>query len=221
MKKTVLHFAICALTLTACNSENSASDNQDWIEVGEYSFQFPNDFDLIKGKGIDSYVGKISNGKIDFLFDYGYYSISLDKSVDEYLSRDVWKLTALGRNNLLPHGDITGLVDKIELISYYSSDSVNYTLIFLYESDTIQCSVKIPEELQKLKIEIDTIDNIRYKFVRSYYYVGMNAKNLMSFNKSINSYKSLSIITTKLSPDETKKCYEILRTCKPKRKRNL
>jgi predicted AlkP superfamily pyrophosphatase or phosphodiesterase len=218
MTKTVLHIVICVLTLTACNSENSAYDNQNWIEIGEYSFKFPNDFELIKEKGIDSYVGKISNGKIDFQFDYGYYSDPLDKSVDEFLSRDVWKLTALGRNNLLPEGDITGLVEKTELIRYYSSDSINYTLIFQYESDTIQCTVKIPEEIQKLKVDIDTIDNIRYKFVRSYYYVGMNVKNLMSFNKSMNSCKSLSILATKLSPDEIKKCYEILRTCKPTEK---
>ena len=131
MKKTVLHIAIFSLLATSCGPNRETIAPNCEIEVGEYSFQFPQDFELIKEKGVDSYVGKISNGEIDFQFDYGYYSNSLDKSIDEYLSDDVWKWNALGRSNLLPEGDITGIAERTELISYNTSDSIHYTMLFL------------------------------------------------------------------------------------------
>mgnify|MGYP001557377861 CR=1 FL=1 len=43
------------------------------IVIGTYSFEFPNDFKLIKEKGQDSYVGKIKVESKTFAFDYGYY----------------------------------------------------------------------------------------------------------------------------------------------------
>ncbi len=217
MTKTVLHIAISALLFSACKSDSPTNNSEGNIEVGNYTFRFPQGYELIKEQGIDSYIGKISNGKIDFQFDYGYYSNSLDKSVDEYLSEDVWKWNALGSNNLLPEGDVTGIADDTELISFSTFDSIEYKLLFVYKSDTIEYGLKVPEEIRKVKIEIDTIDNVRYKFVRSDDYVGLYAKNLKSFNKSINSYKVLSIIATKLSPEETEKCYEILLSCKLKK----
>lgn len=216
MTKTVLHIAISALLVSACNSDSSVNKNEGNIEIGNYIIHFPQDYKLIKEKGIDSYVGKISNGQIDFPFDYGYYSNSLNKSVDKYLSEDTWKWNALGRNNLLPEGDVTGMTDDTELISYSTSDSIEYELLFLHKSDTIEYVLTVPEEIRKVNIQIDTIENVMYKFVRSDDYVGLYAKDLKSFNKSINSYRALSIIATQLSPEETEKCYEILRSCKLK-----
>lgn len=50
----------------------SCNENLNTIKIGEFTFQFPNDFKLINEQGIDSYNGKVSNGKIRFQFDYGY-----------------------------------------------------------------------------------------------------------------------------------------------------
>ncbi len=216
MTKTVVHIVILSLLACSCSFEKESNEANNEIEIGEYAFQFPQDYKLIKEKGIDSNVGRVSNEKIDFQFDYGYYSNSLDKSIYEYLSEDVWKWNALGRNNLLPEGDVTGKAKEIELIYYSTSDSIKYTLLFLYKSDTIKYDLKIPDEMRNVKIEIDTVDYVVYKFVRKYNYVGLYAKNLKSFNNSINSYKALSITSDKLSPEETEKCYEILRSCKLK-----
>lgn len=214
MTKTVLHIAIISLLVYSCGSERKSNAANNEIKIGEYAFQFPQDFKLIKEKGIDSHVGRVSNENVDFHFDYGYYSNSLDKSIDEYLSEDVWKWNALGSNNLLPEGDVTGKTKEMKLIDYITSDSIKYTLLFLYESDTIKYDLNIPDEMRNTKIEIDTVDHVVYKFVRKEDYVGLYAKNLKSFNNSINSYKALSITANKLSHEETEKCYEILRSCK-------
>ena len=216
MTKTVLHIAIFTLLACSCSSKKESKAAKNEIEIGEYVFQFPQDFKLIKEKGIDSHVGRASNEKIDFQFDYGYYSNSLDKSIDEYLTEDVWKWNALRRNNLLPEGDVTGKTKEMELIDYVTSDSIKYTLLFLYKSDTIKYDLNIPDEMRNVKIEIDTVDHVVYKFVRKEDYVGLYAKNLKSFNNSINSCKSLSITSDKLSHEETEKCYKILRSCKLK-----
>ena len=216
MTKTVIHIGILISLLASCNVGDEGAESKNDIEIGEYNFQFPLDFNLIKEKGIDSYVGKISDGNIEFQFDYGYYSNSLDESISEYLSRDVWKWNALGRNNLLPEGDVSGLSDKAELIKFAIADSLNYTLFFLYEKDTIEYELKIPNEIFNTQIEIDTVDNIIYKFVQSNGYIGLYAKNLDGFNESINSYKALSITASNLNKKETGIAYEILRSCKPK-----
>jgi hypothetical protein len=63
------------------------------IEVGDYKFDFPPDFKLIKEKGIDSYVGKIQGDSMSFRFDFGYYSNDLGQTAQEYLNKGVWRLT--------------------------------------------------------------------------------------------------------------------------------
>ena len=130
MTRTLIHIIIILFILTSCDTKSNVNESKNEIEIGEYIFQFPYDFKLIKEKGIDTYVGKISNGKIDFQFDYGYYSNKLEKSIHEYLSQDVWKWNALGKNDLLPEGDVTGYTSKMKLLKYETSDSINFKLFY-------------------------------------------------------------------------------------------
>ena len=214
LSKTILHITILVSIISACASDNDAQEHRNEIEIGEYVFEFPQDYKLIKEKGVDSYVGKISNGKIDFQFDYGYYSNSLNNSIQEYLVDDTWKWIALEQNDLLPSSDASEVADHTELIAYSTIDSIEYTLLYRHDADTIAFDLKVPDKIRNAHIEIDTIDNIMYKFVRSDDRVGLYAKNLKHFNESLNSHKALSIIAEKLSIDETKECYEILKSCK-------
>ena len=74
----------------------------------------------------------------------------------------------------------------------------------------------IPEEIKKIKIEIDTDDNVVFKLVKSKEYVGLYVKNLNSFNKSLNAFKALSIIVEEPNNKETETAIEILRSCRIK-----
>ncbi len=211
----IVAYIVIFLTLTSCRDESTSNHIQAEIEIGVFTFQFPQDFKLIKEQGIDSYVGKLSNGKIDFQFDYGYYSNSFDKSITEYIGQDVWKLNALGQYGLLPSGtELSGIAKETVLISCQTKDSIRYINLYEYKGDTLFYELTIPKEILDTKIEMDTIDNVAYKYVRKSNYVGLYAKNLSGFNKSINSYLALSIDASDLSTEETEIAYEILRSCK-------
>jgi hypothetical protein len=214
MRRTVAYIVIF-LTMVSCGDESKSNHIRTEIEIGDFNFQFPQDFKLIKEQGIDSYVGKVSNGKIKFQFDYGYYSNSLDKTISEYLGQDVWKWNALGQHGLLPSGtELSGIAKETVLIGFQTDDSIKYINLYMFKGDTLSYELTIPKEILETKIEIDTIENVVYKYVRKSNYVGLYAKNLRGFNKSINSYLALSINASNLNEEETEVAYEILRTCK-------
>lgn len=214
----MLVYIAIVLTLTSFGDKTVFDDSDNQIEIGVFTFLFPKGFKLIKEQGTDSYAAKISNGKIIFRFDYGYYSNSLDRSIKEYLSQDVWKWNGLGQNDLLPSGtDLLKVAKGVTLIDSQTNDSLNYHNLYLYKGDTIEYELAIPEEIRNTRIEMDTIDDIAYKFVRKSDYVGLYAKDLKSFNKSINSYMALSIDASDLSREETEIAYEILRSCKSRK----
>lgn len=199
----------------SCSSETTSIDSSKHIEIGDFTLQFPNNYKLIKEKGIDSYVGKVSNGKIDFQFDYGYYSNSLEESIFEYLSEDIWSWNALGQHGLLPSGtDLSAIAKEIKLIYSKTEDSIKYTNLYQFKGDTLTYELTIPKELRETKFAIDTVENVVYKFVRKRNYVGLYAKNLGTYNKSINSHLALSIEASDLSEEETEKAFKILRSCK-------
>ncbi|GAB5554553.1 MAG: hypothetical protein Sapg2KO_41440 [Saprospiraceae bacterium] len=64
----------------SCKSQNaniySSVQKADWhkIDLGSFELEAPKGFKYKQRQGIDSYVGQISNGKITFEFDYGWYS---------------------------------------------------------------------------------------------------------------------------------------------------
>lgn len=201
---------------TCCESKKDETKNV--IEIGEYTIQFPDGYNLMKEQGIDSYIGKISNGVFEFNFDYGYYSNELEKSVEEIVNQDVWKWNALGQNNRLPNGcDWSQKAKETQLVKYEALDSNQYSLTFVHNRDTLNYVMQIPEEMRRTKIEIDTIDNIVFKLVNTTNYVGLYAKNLNKFHTSMNSYAALSITAECRNKEDRKRAIDILRTCKLKK----
>lgn len=216
MIRTFIFIFSLALLITCCQTKNKSTGTFKEIAVGDYIFKFPKDFKLIKEKGLDSDVGKISNGKIKFEFDFGYYSNSFEKSLQEYFNFEVWKTNALTIR--YPKLSMDELLKKeIKLIKSETFDSVNYTLFFLHKKDTILYNIVIPEEIRAAKIELDTIDNLVCKLIQTDEYVGLYLKNLNEFKESINSYLALSIRADGLNSKERKVALKILRTYKLKK----
>jgi len=217
LMKTALICAILAFLLVSCTSQKNTTSATHEIEIGEYVFQFPKDFQLIKERGVDSHVGKVSNGKIEFNFDYGYYSNKLDKSIEDYFSSESCKWNALGANGLLSNGDVTGFINKVNLCNYQTIDSVHYTFYYLCGQDTIAHDVVLPEKYRSTIIEKDTVENAVYKWVNASDYIGLYAYDMGAFNKSIRSYLALLITSKNVSPKERQLGMKILRTCKLKK----
>ena len=60
-------------------------DNWQTIEIGDYFFDFPNDYKLIKQQGYDSYVGIIKGDSITFNFDFGTTTGNLTSDSEEWI----------------------------------------------------------------------------------------------------------------------------------------
>jgi len=55
------------------------------IKIGDYKFAVPAEFELIVGKGIDSYIGKVVEPGISLTFDFGWFTRPLTNlSTDKY-----------------------------------------------------------------------------------------------------------------------------------------
>lgn len=54
-------------------------ENWHTIKLGSFSLETPVTFRFLKYNGIDSYVGRITNGIDNLTFDYGWYSNDLSK----------------------------------------------------------------------------------------------------------------------------------------------
>lgn len=215
--RSKITYIIIFLILVSCGGYSKSNKIDNDIEIGFLIFKFPKDFKLNKEQGIDSNVGKVSNGKIKFQFDYGYYANSLDISISDYLGKEVWKWNVLGQYGLHSSEiELSAIAKEINLISCQTEDSIKYINVYLFKQDTLSYELTIPKEILETKIEIDTIDNVVYKYVRKSNYVGLYAKNLRSFNKSINAYLALSIFADNLNEKDCQLANKILRSCKLK-----
>lgn len=203
--------------MIACNDPATTNETTEEITIREYEFRFPKGFELIREKGLDSYVGKITNGNILFRFDFGYYSDPLDQPVSEYLAQDTWKWAALAKHHLLPTGDATGMSKEVKLIGSVTKDSIHYTNWYAFRGARLDYTLTVPETIAQTKITTDTVGTIVYKFVRRRDYVGLYAKDLSKLNTSINAFPALSITANGLSKQEAKMVYQILQSCKPRK----
>lgn len=217
MTKTIVASAFLILILASCIAENESSA-QNEIAIGKYTFIFPSDFKLTNEQGIDSHVGKISNDTINFQFDYGYYSNQLTSDLHEYFARDVLKWNALASNNLLPSGrDPQYYSHRTKLLNFERIDSNIFQVNYFYENDTVRYTDSVPVQIANSQIEIDTINSVVYKYVNGPEYIGLHARDLNSFNKSINAFKSLTITVDLTSQIDAIEVLRILKTCRHNR----
>ena len=68
--RTSLILILLILTFS-CKRKN---DNWQTLDFGSFNLKTPSDWSEIERKGIDSYVGGLTNGKDTLSFDYGWYS---------------------------------------------------------------------------------------------------------------------------------------------------
>lgn len=75
-KKQVL-LVLITLSLTNCNNDENSNleyTNLKAIEIGDYKFDFPSQFQPIEEQGIDSYIGKVIGAGIELTYDFGIYT---------------------------------------------------------------------------------------------------------------------------------------------------
>ncbi|WP_420573223.1 hypothetical protein [Kordia sp.] len=82
------------------------------IDLGHFSITVPNDFEYKKLRGIDSFVGKITNGEATFTFDYGWYSPKPPLTEQQYLEENSKRLGFDAFNSLVSIIDLTPYEDE-------------------------------------------------------------------------------------------------------------
>jgi len=228
--KRVIAFSLM-IFIYACGPKSKMSECKlKTIEVGDYIFDFPSDFELVTEKGIDSYVGKIKGDSMQFGFDYGYYSNSLGKTLPEYLLDSQWKynLPYLFMKEGITY-DQTNMpkVNILEIRSATSKDSIighgcDYVAKCEHDNLEFDYAIYIPENIKKMNFYIDTVDNQYRKIVwakDSYKgLTGIYIKDINGFNSSINNYLALSMATNNLSKEQQDVVLKILKTARRKRK---
>lgn len=227
--KRVLFFSLL-IFLNACGPPSEKSEEKlKAIEVGDYIFDFPNDFELITEKGIDSHVGKIKGDSMQFGFDYGYYSNSLGKTLPEFLLDSQWKynLPYLFMKEGITY-DHTNMpkVTILQVRSATSKDSIlgngcDYVATCEHDKVKFDYAIYIPENIKNMNFYIDTVDNQCRKIVwakDSYKgLTGIYIKDINGFNTSINNFLALSMATSHLSKEQQEIALKILKSARRKR----
>jgi hypothetical protein len=205
MKK--LHLFLLIVFALSCSDKTA----KNVIVIGTYSFEFPDDFKLIKEKGQDSYVGKIKSDSIIFEFDYGYYSDPLVQSQAEFLKDSFWLLHAgdqFMKEGITYDKNNSPKVEFINLRPATTKDRIKFSnadfiAVCKHDSLIFDYPVTIPDGTKQHFINVDTTQNYLRKAVIAKNptkgLTGIYLKDLNSFNESINSYLALSLATSQLS----------------------
>ena len=90
--KNILILILLATLFIGCNNKAIQPLQNIVIDAGPFIVTTPSDFKLVKESGIDSYVGKITNGKVEFGFDYGWYSNRGPLTYYDYADKYLFKL---------------------------------------------------------------------------------------------------------------------------------
>lgn len=228
MKQLLIFFSL--LVLSSCGHFEKKHDGQ-WktIEVGDYLFDFPSDFELVSENGIDSYVGKIKGDSMWFSFDFGYYSNSFEQTSNEYLANGTWRMEL--PNRFMKEGvtyDQTNSprVDLISIRPATIHDSTvgkgcDYVAHCKHAKIEFDYPVFIPNEIKQTNCFIDTIDNLYRKIVAAKDpkkgTTGIYLRELNGFNKSINGYLALSMSTNNLTDQQQQLALKIFKSGRHKR----
>ncbi|PRY02940.1 hypothetical protein CLV24_1449 [Pontibacter ummariensis] len=210
------------LPLTSCNTVEQ-QEKEDWqkITVGNYSFKFPADFNLIEETGIDSYVGRIEGDSINFFFDYGEYPNALALTPEQYLEDSTWVKDA--SYQFMESGKTynVDMLPKVEVISMRKAtleDSLkwkgsDYVATGRHEKYVFDFPIYLPKETKEHDVSIDTFDNQYRKIVKA-----KNPKKGITgiHIKPLNGDIALTLVADSLTESQQELVAKILSTVRVK-----
>ena len=206
--RLLFYFLLFSIIINACKGNRQKGR----IVIAEYAFNFPNDFELIEGKGMDSYAGKIKGRKFWLGFDYGFYSDPLVETPEEYLEKGFWKMDAYDWF-VKPQGRYTPeMVKEIQLLEtrpiQTKADSARFKGADLIakcrlDKSIFDYGITYPDKTKAYNILVDTIKGHYRKIVVAKDpdkgITGIFIKDLNGFNRSINAFSALSMATKGLT----------------------
>jgi len=183
--KKLLIFSLLVLSLSCektCDVKCQIN-KEDWkeIDLGVFKINTPTDFKYLPVKGIDSYVGQISNSEMTFIFDYGRYSETgprtyIDRwiekpirhseiiydfaeefNVDVYQSDIFWM-------DLISLKSVTTTYERNELLYEVTGEFEGQLKTITYDLEGIDNSFESRALDYKIFYEYDILDSVMTKF---------------------------------------------------------
>lgn len=222
--KRLLTILVTTLQFSCGKIENNSHEKWKTIEVGDYLFDFPANFDLVTEKAIDSYIGKIKGDSILFLSDFGYYSNDFEQTSQEYLDNGFWRDELSYRfmkEGITYNQSNLPKVDVISIRPATIRDSIigkgcDFVAKCKHYKIEFDFAIYIPNEIKQMNYSIDTVDNQYRKIVWAkdpkQGTTGIYLRDLNGFNESINSYLALSMATSNLTNKQQEIVLKILKT---------
>ncbi len=191
--KFIPHFLILSLCV-ACNQGVSYRSGEKKgfhiIDLGSFEVTTPTSYQYSPLDGIDSFVGKISNGKVTLLFDYGCYSPPGPRDRFEVLLRykdrlDIYNTTealqflinldSVSREGNINVTELQKEIKNVRLLKYVDSISLNipgitpieYYHEFEFRDSIYRLPFQFSEEVKaneaRFAFERDTIESNIYR----------------------------------------------------------
>jgi hypothetical protein len=86
-----LILALLLVLLISC-SDNNTKTGKQILNFGSFTIEVPNSWTKLKGKGVDSYVGRIAIDNVDTVdFDLGWYSNKLTEDAQQIVGRSKFR----------------------------------------------------------------------------------------------------------------------------------
>ena len=228
MKKNTVDRVLYRLSIAfifACLISGCTETDQkkEWkpILIGNYWFDFPEDFELVEREGIDSYVGEVKSDDIDFSFDYGIYSNHLGDTPEDYISNGSWKqyIAYKFMKEGVTYTEIS--MPEIEVLSMRKANAKDsmthehgdYIVQCKHEDSLFDYPLEIPLAIKAMNYQIDTLDGHIYrKIVYSKNPAkGITAIYLKDIKDPDNDF-ALNLVTDKLSKQQQDTVLKIFST---------
>ncbi|MEE1947080.1 hypothetical protein VRU48_18285 [Pedobacter sp. KR3-3] len=212
---------ISLLFLLSCSqqSKNINKELKNTIEIGDYSFDFPANFKLVKEQGVDSYVGRIEDNNNRFEFDFGLYTSTLTESPEEYLKEGYWRFDLSERfmkPNITYDKNNEPKVEVLSIRQANRKDSLigkgcDYIAHCQHEKITFDFPIYLPAETKAYYFKTDTIDGIYQKVV----YAKDPKKGITGmYLAKLGNKRALSLVAHHLSCKEQEMVLKIFSTAK-------
>jgi hypothetical protein len=221
--KKLLIISLTILLFSFRHTEKKTDGQWKTIEVGNYLFDFPSDFELITEQGIDSYVGKIKGDSMRFSFDFGYYSNSFEQTLQEYFDNGFWRFELPFRfmkMGITYDQTNTPKVDVISIRPATIQDSTigkgcDYVAKCKHNKTEFDFAVYIPNEIKQTNFVIDSVDNQYRKIV----WAKDPQKGITGiYLRDLDGSLALSMAASKLTIEQQAIAIKIFKTVRHKNK---
>ena len=227
-----LYSLMLVFLMSTCSRKMSNPGEPVQIDAGPFVLTAPVKYKLIKEQGIDSYVGRITNKKIEFFFDYGWYTSKNPQSYYDYVDDNLISrhLEEVKETCSLSDSMLMKLMDNLVILDAKINpdfpDQSDKNISTTIQVGTGNCTISIKPQYSEIATNYEEYhieEEITYdRRTKLYYpkgegkYAGIYIEDLVDKRKSPYGYMQLGLRTGDYKAANAEEIISILRTVKLK-----